>query len=75
MPMVKRVPHPYADEIQSFKLSNTLVEEVSILIPKECPPLEETPFLYVDTTYALKTMIDELEGVREIAVDLEYHAY
>jgi len=31
---VKKIPHPYNDEIQQFKISERIVEEVSKLVPK-----------------------------------------
>ena len=74
-PPLMRLPHPYADEIKSFTLPPNLVEEVARLKPREVKPLAETDYLYVSNVHDLKTMIDELEGVREIAIDLEFHAY
>jgi len=31
---VKKLPHPYSDEIQKFKISDKLVEEVANLEPE-----------------------------------------
>jgi exosome complex exonuclease RRP6 len=37
-------------------------------------PFASTPFTYVDTESAYRSMVDKLQASDEIAVDLEYHA-
>ena len=37
--------------------------------------LDETPLTYIDTQPALESLAEELASVREMAVDLEAHAY
>ena len=50
---VKKLPHPYSDEIQKFKISDKLVEEVANLEPEQYPEFDKTPFLYVDNSQSL----------------------
>ena len=37
--------------------------------------MDKTPLTYIDTQPALQSLAEELASVREIAVDLEAHAY
>ncbi|CAI5478797.1 unnamed protein product [Closterium sp. Yama58-4] len=39
------------------------------------PPLEDTPFAYIETREQLASMAEEIQGEREVAVDLENHNY
>ncbi|CAI5466669.1 unnamed protein product [Closterium sp. Yama58-4] len=39
------------------------------------PPLEDTPFAYIETREQLAAMAEEIKGEREVAVDLENHNY
>jgi hypothetical protein len=58
--ILKRVAHPYADEIQSFQLPKDMVLEVQSLVPKQAESLDDTPFLFVDNTHTMKEMMTEI---------------
>ncbi|CAF3327692.1 unnamed protein product [Rotaria socialis] len=64
--------HPYFDEIEAFEPNDNLLKEVTPQLPKS---LDETKYLYVDTSDKLKTMNDHIENQSELAIDLEHHSY
>ncbi|UJR25986.1 hypothetical protein I4U23_007334 [Adineta vaga] len=64
--------HPYFDEIETFQPDESLFKEVEPQKPKS---VEETKYLYVDTSEKLQTMMDHIEKQTELAIDLEHHSY
>ncbi|KAJ3277430.1 Exosome component 10 [Borealophlyctis nickersoniae] len=66
------LPHPYEWEIQNIKYPDHLfVQRPEMLYA----PMESTPFTWVDTEEKLNEVAALLDGVTEIAVDLEHHDY
>jgi len=63
--------HPYYHETKHLPYPS------SLFINKPAVPVQpfaSTPFTYVDTEPAYRSMVDKLQASDEIAVDLEYHA-
>lgn len=66
--------HPYKEELDLYhpplEFTNRGPE------PPIFPPrLEETNFTYIDTVALLDELVKHLETVKELAIDLEHHAY
>ncbi|VFQ67444.1 unnamed protein product [Cuscuta campestris] len=51
------------------------VGSASVIEPIEPPPIEKTPFKYVEHVKDLKQLAAKLRGVDEFAVDLEHNQY
>lgn len=68
----KSLPHPYKFEIESFDNS---VDDLTFdsVVPQKYKTLEETPFLFVDSSESLHEMAAHLATSSEIAIDLEAH--
>lgn len=64
--------HPYELEIEKFEPSDELMIKVEPKVPEN---MDNFPFSYIDTVDKLKSMLNELLQVQEIAVDLEHHSY
>ncbi|KAL6721130.1 exosome nuclease subunit [Lecanora helva] len=62
--------HPYESEIKQYRYPAETYEKAE---PVLYMPFESTRASFVDTPEALLSMLDELKGVREVAVDLEHH--
>ena len=60
--------HPYDYEIQVFQPTEAQLKEVEPIKPL---PLEDTPFVLVETVEQLQDMVKQLKTVSEFAVDLE----
>ncbi|KAI9359381.1 ribonuclease H-like domain-containing protein [Pilaira anomala] len=68
----KSLPHPYTHEITNIEYPQRMFE---ITEPEMYKPYETTSPIWVDTEEKLLDMMKHLEGVEEIAVDLEHHNY
>nr|XP_018902827.1 PREDICTED: exosome component 10 [Bemisia tabaci] len=64
--------HPYEFELEAFNPDDSLISRVT---PKKPPPLEKTPFVFVDNEDKLNIMAKYLNSQKEIAIDLEHHNY
>ena len=67
--------HPYETELKRLRYQDWQLSEPSSAAPVN-PILSERPFSFIDTEEDLNDLLEKLKsGVREIAVDLEHHAY
>ncbi|KAK9762960.1 exosome nuclease subunit [Basidiobolus ranarum] len=66
------LPHPYEYELghQPYPLHVLEAKREQLYLP-----FEETNATWVDTKEGLQRMMEKLEGLQEIAVDLEHHSY
>lgn len=64
--------HPYELEIEKFEPSDEQLIKVEPIEPEN---MDKFPYIYVDTVEKLKSMLDDLMKVNELAVDLEHHSY
>ncbi|XP_052751410.1 exosome component 10-like [Galleria mellonella] len=66
--------HPYKEELKLYKPpSEFILPDPNT--PTFPPSLNETKFTYIDTVALLDELIKHLETVKELAIDLEHHAY
>ncbi|KAI9190442.1 exosome nuclease subunit [Blastocladiella emersonii ATCC 22665] len=75
LPVDHAFPHPYAYELARLEYPARMFEAPVGADLDFPPPLEESPYTWVDTVPALTAMLDKLCGAREVAVDLEHHSY
>lgn len=64
--------HPYEVELMKFEPPPDQLKPVKPTKPKS---IDDTQLVYVDKPSHLQTLLSDLSGVREIAVDLEHHSY
>lgn len=68
-----RYEHPYKMELDLYQPPATFISpEPSPAFP---PPLEATPFTYVDTEALIDELVTHLDTVVELAIDVEHHSY
>lgn len=68
--------HPYETELKRLRYQDWQMSEPSGPAPINPPILSERPFSFIDTEEDLNDLLEILKiGVREIAVDLEHHAF
>lgn len=64
--------HPYEFELQKFTPPDELLQRKEVQsMPK---PIENTPYLYVNTKEQLELAVNELRNVKELAIDVEHHS-
>jgi exosome complex exonuclease RRP6 len=66
------LPHPYVHEITHIEYPQRLFQRTE---PEMYQPYDTTSHIWVNTEEALLEMMKKLEGVEELAVDLEHHNY
>ncbi|KAI8097670.1 ribonuclease H-like domain-containing protein [Halteromyces radiatus] len=66
------MPHPYAYEIEHITYPDHLFESRD---PIMYSSFDDTEAIWVDSEQALDSMLKDLEGVQELAIDLEHHNY
>jgi exosome complex exonuclease RRP6 len=64
--------NPYEFEYSSLTYPSWLLEDPTISIPFKPSPAQ--PFEYIDEEDDLLRVVDELIGIKELAVDLEHHS-
>ncbi|CAF1371873.1 unnamed protein product [Adineta ricciae] len=64
--------HPYFNEIEVFEPDETFLRRTEPQFPKS---MDDTKYLFIDTSEKLKTMMDHIELQTELAIDLEHHSY
>lgn len=64
--------HPYRHEIQHISYPQRMFKSAEPVPPKA---FEDTPFKWVASSEDLTELLGHLRGVKEIAVDLEYHSF
>jgi ribonuclease D len=75
IPIIK-VPHPYEQEITEFKVNwKEMIGEIQALDPRLPLSLEETDFEFIDKPEQVPNFLEEISSYRELAIDLEFHAY
>lgn len=67
-------PHPFHAELDSLPQAYAPWQLVAAE-PQAPLPLEDTPFVYVDSAEALAAMVAELGACKHVAIDLEAHNY
>jgi len=71
-----RTPHPYEEEIENIKVDwKKSLEEISQLNPTLPPDVDEWTHEFIDKPEQLEGFLEEIKGAKELAVDLEFHAY
>lgn len=65
--------HPYESELRGLRYPSWQTSPSDA--EPTLPSFERRPFSYVDTSAALQSMLEELRGCREVAVDLEHHSF
>jgi len=71
-----KTPHPYEDEIEALNIDwNKMVEEVSAITSTLPAAVTESEFAFIDKLEQLDQFMIEIEGCKELAIDLEYHSY
>jgi exosome complex exonuclease RRP6 len=65
-------PHPYEYELNHLEFREDDLKQVQ---PQMYKTLEETPFTWVDDADKLQVLSSKLEKAKEIAIDLEHHAF
>ncbi|XP_060809782.1 exosome component 10 [Amyelois transitella] len=66
--------HPYRVELDLYHPPAEFIDP-DPSPPKFPPSLEETKYTYVETEEQLDALVKHLEGVKEMAVDVEHHSY
>ena len=66
------IPHPYQHEIEHIVYPSTMFQSSP---PHEPESFDDTPFAWIDTQEGLNSLISDLAGVAELAIDLEHHDY
>lgn len=68
-----RYEHPYKVELDLYQPPAEFISpEPSPAFP---PPLEATPYTYVDTEALIDELVTHLDTVVELAIDVEHHSY
>lgn len=71
--------HPYRAELGSLQYQPWQLQkqqqQADTAAAVDVMDLESVPVTLVDTTEGLAAMVSALEGVRQVALDLEHHAY
>ncbi|KIV96741.1 hypothetical protein PV10_00565 [Exophiala mesophila] len=62
--------HPYASEIEQYRYPPAVYQKQP---PIPWVPADQNEAIYVDTEEGVATMLQELKGAKEIAIDLEHH--
>lgn len=65
--------HPYEFELLKFDPPDTLLTRKEISGLPSC--IEATSYLYIDTLDKLLIALQELRGIKELAIDVEHHSY
>jgi exosome complex exonuclease RRP6 len=67
--------HAYDAEISALRYDGrSIVDYVPVGAPMPPPAYNEQPFHFIDTVSGLVSLVEELKGVEELAVDLENHS-
>jgi exosome complex exonuclease RRP6 len=67
--------HVYEAEISALRYDGrSIADYVPVGAPQPPPAYNEQPFHFIDTVSGLASLVEELKGVEELAVDLENHS-
>ncbi|KAF2760694.1 exosome complex exonuclease-like protein Rrp6 [Pseudovirgaria hyperparasitica] len=69
---IEQYQHPYRTEIDQYTFPESVYTKAE---PVPYLPYEETTATWVDTTEGLASMLEELKGAKEIAIDIEHHEH
>ncbi|KAL6764692.1 ribonuclease H-like domain-containing protein [Haematococcus lacustris] len=64
--------HPYIEELAALRYPDWQLEAPQ---PQPAKSLELTPLHWVDTAEGLQAMVEQLQGCRHLALDLENHSF
>ena len=75
-PILVKYPNPYEDEINALKVDwQEELNEISKTVPLIPSPISNTDFEFIESKEQIIHFLEEVSDEKEIAVDLEFHAY
>lgn len=67
--------HPYETELRKLPTPAWCVSGEDVATVNPSPTYSQFPFTLIDSTEAFGTMLGDLSGKSELAIDLEHHSY